>query len=112
MNESVSVPEKQSKPESDLEEQVKSLQEKLSSTSQKLFEAKNSNMQLKSDLKLANKLLQQEIGETFENMQNNANSNWRGRAQIICDLQQKVRELKDKLKDVQTKGKFSFFMHG
>lgn len=58
-------------------------------------------MKLKSDLKLATKLLQQETGECFDNLQNvvNLNPNWRGRAQVISDLQQKIAELKDKLKE-------------
>lgn len=61
-------------------------------------------MQLKNDLKAANKLLRQEIGESFENLQSlmNVNTNWRGRAQMICDLQQKVSELKEKLKEKES----------
>lgn len=76
------------------------MQEKLSNTSSKLFEVKNINIQLKNDIKMANKLLQQEIGESFDTLQhiNNTNSNWRGRAQIIFDLQQKNNELRENLK--------------
>lgn len=81
------------------------LQEKLNTTTNKLFEAKNLNMQLKNDLKIASKLLQQEVGENFDTLRNtSSNSNWRGRAQIICDLQQKNNDLKEKLKQLQDKG--------
>lgn len=88
------------RPENELEEQIKVLQEKLNCANSKLFETKNINMQLKNDLKLANKFLQQEIGESFDTLQSlsNSSSNWRGRAQIICDLQQKNSELREKLK--------------
>lgn len=83
------------------------MQEKLSSTTTKLFDAKNANVQLKNDLKIAGKLLQQEVGESFDALRStaNCNSNWRGRSQIICDLQQKNIELKEKLKQLQEKGK-------
>ncbi|KAF2895735.1 hypothetical protein ILUMI_10439 [Ignelater luminosus] len=92
------------KPKNALEEQIKTLQEKLNSTHSKLCEARNSNTQLKNDLKMANKLLQQEVGESFETLVN-SNTNWRGRAQIICDLQQKNIDLKEKLKMYQEKEK-------
>lgn len=94
-----------------MEDQIKQLNDKLSHTSSKLFEMKNLNLQLKNDLKLANKLLQQEIGETFENLQTmiNSGNNWRGRAQIICDLQQKNNDLREKLKSYQEKSTYFRF---
>lgn len=96
------VPVKEEIPINESEEQIKQLQEKLNHITAKLFEVKNSNTQLKNDLKLANKYLLQEVGETFEKLQSNVNnSNWRGRSQIICDLQQKNSELKEKLKTMQ-----------
>lgn len=101
------VPEKEDKEEAaEKQDKIKTLQEKLSSTSIRLFETKNQNMQLKNDLKLATKLLQQEVGESFESVQSmlNTNSNWRGRAQMVCDLQQKICELKEKLKTSQESG--------
>lgn len=87
-----------------MEEQIKILHEKLNTTTAKLFEAKNLNVQLKNELKVANKLLQQEVGESFESLQNmiGTNPNWRGRAQLICDLQQKNNELREKLKEKGT----------
>ncbi|EFA06429.1 Coiled-coil domain-containing protein 13-like Protein [Tribolium castaneum] len=89
--------------ETDLDE-TKKLQEKLNYTTNKWIEEKNLNLQLKNDLKRANKWLQQEVGDKFEtllSLNNSSNSNWRGRAQIICDLQQKNQELKEKLKQFQ-----------
>lgn len=78
------------------EQTIKNLQEKLNAVSSKLFETKNANTLLKNDLKAANKMLQQEVGDSYESLQNS--SNWRGRAQIICDLQEKNSELREKLK--------------
>lgn len=81
------------------------MQEKLNYTSSKWAEEKSANAKLKNDLKLANKWLQQEVGDKFETLLslNNSNSNWRGRAQVICDLQKKNSELKEKLKSYQDK---------
>ncbi|XP_019866029.1 coiled-coil domain-containing protein 13 isoform X2 [Aethina tumida] len=83
------------------DDQTKKLQDKLSMTTYKLLEAKNSNTQLKNELKSMKKCLQQEIGENYESLV--SNSNWRGRAQTICDLTQKNTELKEKLKNIQDK---------
>lgn len=55
----------------------------------------------------ANNLVQQEIGEPLEKIQS---TGWRGRAQTICDLQQKVMELKEKLKSYQDKSKISIII--
>ncbi|XP_025832858.1 putative leucine-rich repeat-containing protein DDB_G0290503 [Agrilus planipennis] len=92
--------------EDDSENKIKYLQDNLNFTKAKLCEARNINLKLKNDLKFANKLLLQEIGDNFDTIQKNictAGSNWRGRAQIICDLQQKNNELKEKLKLYQDK---------
>lgn len=76
---------------------------KLNSIQQKLFESRNKNTELQNQLKLAQRCLQQEIGENF-NLATMAsqtqNSNWRGRAQQIIHLQQKVHELKGRLEIV------------
>ncbi|KAJ3648730.1 hypothetical protein Zmor_020509 [Zophobas morio] len=95
-------PEKQENSPPDVDE-IKKLQDKLTHVTSKWTEEKNLNLQLKKDLKMANKWLIQEIGEKFENLVNlnNGGSNWRGRAQIICDLQQKNQELREKLKYCQ-----------
>lgn len=94
--------EKETPSVSERESTIKLLQDKLSSVSCKLFDTKNLNTQLKNDLKVANKMLQQEVGEAFESLQ--TVNNWRGRAQIICDLQEKNSELREKLKMYQDKG--------
>lgn len=77
------------------------LQAKITSMQQKLFETRNKNTELQNQLKLAQKCLQHEIGETNININilaNNLNqANWRGRAQQIIALNQKVQELKDRL---------------
>nr|CAI5865933.1 unnamed protein product [Callosobruchus analis] len=90
-------------PTNELEDQIKKLQEKLSIAQNKLSELNNTNLQLKNDLKSANKYLQQEIGDGFESLHTFSSNpgNWRGRAQIICDLQQKNSDLKEKLKALQ-----------
>ncbi|XP_005190045.2 putative leucine-rich repeat-containing protein DDB_G0290503 [Musca domestica] len=79
---------------------IDELQSKLVSMQQKLFETRNKNVELNNQLKLAQKCLQQEIGENFNlnTLASHAtNSNWRGRAQQILHLQQKVQELKARL---------------
>lgn len=89
-------------------EQIKSLQEKLSIANSKLFDTKNQNTQLKNDLKMANKILLQELGDNFISIQNfttNGNSNgWRGRAQQILSLQQKNSELQERISNMSDKG--------
>ncbi|XP_037819548.1 coiled-coil domain-containing protein 13 [Lucilia sericata] len=90
-----SVKKESSKP---LEE----LQNKLSALQQKLFETRNKNVELQSQLKLAQKCLQQEIGENFNlNLLANQSSstNWRGRAQQILHLQQKLKEFQERLEN-------------
>lgn len=78
---------------------IQSLETKVKYITNKWSEEKNLVLQLKNDLKRANKWLQQEIGDKFETLLslNNSNCTWRGRAQIICDLQQKNAELKAQL---------------
>ncbi|XP_034656659.1 coiled-coil domain-containing protein 13 [Drosophila subobscura] len=73
------------------------LQAKLTAMQQKLFESRNRNTELQNQLKLAQKCLQHEIGEScnINLLANNLNqANWRGRAQQILNLQQKVQELR------------------
>ncbi|XP_056633246.1 centrosomal protein of 290 kDa-like [Diorhabda sublineata] len=84
------------------DEEIKKLNEKITTLTNKLAESNNSNLQLKNEIKLAKKIVQQETGDNFENLQSLNNSNgWRGRAQTIIDLQQKNAELKEKLKVAQ-----------
>lgn len=59
-------------------------------------------MELNAQLKLAQKCLQQEIGETFNlNLLANqsGSAGWRGRAQQILHLQQKLKELQEKFEN-------------
>ncbi|KAM7358938.1 uncharacterized protein ACRADG_003726 [Cochliomyia hominivorax] len=85
---------------SDLEE----MQIKINNLQQKLFESRNKNIELSTQLKLAQRCLQQEIGENFNlNILANQKSSWRGRAQQILHLQQKLKELQDKLDNPNTK---------
>lgn len=74
------------------------LNEKLEKANKKVFEILNQNAQLKNDLKMANKALQQEVGENVNVSQILAgNSNWHGRARQITMLNSKIAELKEKL---------------
>lgn len=78
---------------------IETLQNELQSTKQKLFETLNQNQELRNNIKLAQKCVQQEIGTT-ENVSFSvllaSNSNWRGRQQQILTLQNKLNELKEK----------------
>ncbi|ALC44902.1 CG13032 [Drosophila busckii] len=76
------------------------LQAKVTSMQQKLFETRNKNKELQNQLKLTQKCLQHEIGDSvnINLLVNNLNqANWRGRAQQILALQQKLQELKARL---------------
>lgn len=78
--------------------EIQILMEKLEKANQKIFEALNQNTKLKNELKVAQKCLQQEIGENFTIAQiMSGHSNWRGRAQQIAMLQSKIAIMKDKL---------------
>lgn len=87
------------KTDSEKLDQVKILSDKVATLTKKLFDQKNQNSTLSHDLKQANKLLSQEIGESFTGIYNLANtsSNWRGRAQQIINLQEKLTEVQEKL---------------
>ncbi|KAK3731392.1 hypothetical protein RRG08_028396 [Elysia crispata] len=77
---------------------VKALQDRLKQTEARCTDFRNQCQSLRQELKVANKVLGQEIGENV-NIQSllNETSNWRGRAQQIIALQQKVDELKVQL---------------
>lgn len=78
--------------------EVQQLHDELEKTKKRLFESSNQNLQLKNEIKMAHKCLQQEIGtETNLSQILNGSSNWRGRAQQISILQSKIAELKEKL---------------
>ncbi|PVD35725.1 hypothetical protein C0Q70_02688 [Pomacea canaliculata] len=77
---------------------VKALQDKLRQTELKMADYRNQCQILKQEIKVAHKVLSQELGETanLQTLLNNP-SNFRGRAQQIVALQNKVEELKVQL---------------
>lgn len=99
-NERIKQPEEPPKlnPDNKMLSEMKQLQEKLNTTTNKMLEYKNLNIQMKNELKQVKKQLQQEVGEHHKSLQS---STWKGRAQIICDLQAKNRKLKETLNNLQ-----------
>ncbi|XP_075210406.1 coiled-coil domain-containing protein 13-like [Lycorma delicatula] len=89
--------ENNSKNESVLAAEVKDLNEKLNSSNLKLCEARNQVQQLKHELKMTQKALTNEVGQNVSVHSILSNKGWRGRAQQICGLQQKLSQLTEKL---------------
>ncbi|KAJ7403677.1 coiled-coil domain containing 13 [Willisornis vidua] len=84
--------------------EVKALQEKLNTANFKVMEYRNQLQSSKQELKMTQKLLASEIGEDVNIQSLLANSgSWRGRAQQILVLQNKVRELEIKLGQTKTR---------
>lgn len=79
----------------------KSLNEKLIQCESKLTECRNQMQSLNNELKMAHKVLSQEIGGQNINIQSLLNSpgNWKGRAQQILILQKKISDLKRQIGD-------------
>ncbi|XP_032899313.1 coiled-coil domain-containing protein 13 isoform X1 [Amblyraja radiata] len=73
---------------------VKTLQDKLSAVNLKLVESRNQMLSVKQELKVAHKILTNEVGDevNIQHLLNNKGS-WRGRAQQILTLQKKIRDL-------------------
>ncbi|CAH2084192.1 unnamed protein product [Euphydryas editha] len=80
-------------------DELKELNNKLSVVNKKLYESKNRNLELKNDILLATKILQQELGDKFTSIKELQNdlAGWKGRAQQILLLQAKITELEEKL---------------
>nr|CAD7196018.1 unnamed protein product [Timema douglasi] len=77
--------------------QVKLLTDKLQMTNQRLCDSRNQCQALKQDLRMVQKALCSEAGENVSI--HSLSSNWRGRAQQIAALQQKLVELQEKLNE-------------
>ncbi|CAG2053605.1 unnamed protein product, partial [Timema podura] len=77
--------------------QVKLLTDKLQVTNQRLCESRNQCQALKQDLRMVQKALCSEAGENVSI--HSLSSNWRGRAQQIAALQQKLLEMQEKLNE-------------
>lgn len=84
-------------------DELKELNNKLSVVNKKLYESKNRNLELKNDILMATKILQQELGDKFTSIKELQNDivGWKGRAQQILLLQAKVAELEEKLSGKQ-----------
>ncbi|XP_061726379.1 coiled-coil domain-containing protein 13 [Cydia pomonella] len=80
-------------------DELKDLNNKLAGVNKKLYESKNRNLELKNEILLATKILQQELGDKFTSIKELQNdmAGWKGRAQQILLLQKRIVELEEKL---------------
>lgn len=80
-------------------DELKELNNKLSVVNKKLYESKNRNLELKNEILIATKILQQELGDKFTSIKELQNdvAGWKGRAQQIYCLQAKITDLEQKL---------------
>ena len=76
---------------------LKILKAQLEQCNMKLMEYRNNNQIIKQELKLAQKVITKEVGEVNISSLLIGASGWRGRAQQIINLQNKVAEMKKKL---------------
>nr|XP_044993018.1 coiled-coil domain-containing protein 13 isoform X2 [Jaculus jaculus] len=85
--------------------EVKALQDRLAATQQKMSDLRNQMQSTKQELRMAQKVLANEVGEDVNVQQLLASpGTWRGRAQQILVLQSKVRELEKQLGQRQSAG--------
>ncbi|XP_028176418.1 putative autophagy-related protein 11 [Ostrinia nubilalis] len=80
-------------------DELKDLNNKLNAVNKKLYDSKNRNLELKNDILIATKILQQELGDKFTSIKELQNdlAGWKGRAQQIVLLQARISELEEKL---------------
>ncbi|KAI8441560.1 hypothetical protein MSG28_015142 [Choristoneura fumiferana] len=80
-------------------DELKDLNNKLAVVNKKLYESKNRNLELKNEILIATKILQQELGDKFTSIKELQNdmAGWKGRAQQILYLQGRISELEEKL---------------
>lgn len=80
-------------------DELKELNSKLISVNKKLYDSKNRNLELKNEILIATKILQQELGDKFTSIKELQNdiAGWKGRAEKIVLLQAKIAELEEKL---------------
>ncbi|XP_029176528.1 coiled-coil domain-containing protein 13 [Nylanderia fulva] len=82
------------------DERIKCLKNKLQRVQTKLCESRNTCAILRQEINKAQKLLYSEVGENINiNTLSSIPGNWRGRAEQIRNLQQKVAELQIKLSE-------------
>lgn len=80
-------------------DELKDLKDKLANATKKLFDSRNKQEQMKVELLLANKCLQNEIGPGFTSIQKLAVEpiGFKGRAEDIIIMKNKILELEEKL---------------
>ncbi|KAF7992260.1 hypothetical protein HCN44_001585 [Aphidius gifuensis] len=79
------------------DDQVKNLREQLAQSNAKLYESKNACLSLRQELHKVQKLLQNEVGSNISiSGLLNCPGNWKGRAQQIQQLQQKINDIQSK----------------
>ncbi|KAJ1526862.1 hypothetical protein ONE63_008420 [Megalurothrips usitatus] len=83
------------------EAEIKTLSDKIHVTNSKLFEARNKILHLQQEMKSVHKILLCEVGDGMsisEILSSGGAGGWRGRAQQIQILQQRVTELTERLR--------------